>query len=251
MTPALFAGAFRASRFRPAHWRTGCRARLRRPSDLKHHAACREGCGLGPHSGQWPPCTFGASGRGRLTPFLSRRAGLREGDVSLRAGLRLAPLERWATGVACTADLTHHAACREGCGSGAHVGPRPPDTFFLTHHAAPDCGRGSRALGGAFSTSFPAFQKRGCAGTSQSSEKLGKASALGGPETHGAFQICGGSRPPEIFCRAAKGAARLCSSLTPPEAPPQSGGLSADPPPTGSRHLWGARRGLNVTAERR
>ena len=45
MTPALFAGASRASRSRPAHWRTGCRARLRRPSDLKHHAApdCGEG----------------------------------------------------------------------------------------------------------------------------------------------------------------------------------------------------------------
>ena len=45
MTPALFAGAFRASRFRPAHWRTGCRARLRRPSDLKHRTApdCGEG----------------------------------------------------------------------------------------------------------------------------------------------------------------------------------------------------------------
>ena len=45
MTPALFARLFRASRFRLAHWRTGCRAPLRGPSDLKHHAApdCREG----------------------------------------------------------------------------------------------------------------------------------------------------------------------------------------------------------------
>ena len=47
MTPALFRPLFRASPFRGLHWRTGCRARLRRPSDLKHHAACREGGGLG------------------------------------------------------------------------------------------------------------------------------------------------------------------------------------------------------------
>ena len=71
MTPALFRPLFRASRSRGLHWRTGCRARLRRPSDLKHHAASRE-----------------------------------------------------------------------GCGSGSSVGQRPPSTFFLTHHAAPDCGKG-------------------------------------------------------------------------------------------------------------
>jgi len=35
-------------------------------------------------------------------------------------------LERWATGVACTADLAHHAACREGCGLGMGFGRRPP-----------------------------------------------------------------------------------------------------------------------------
>ena len=38
MTPTLFAGASRASRLRPAHWRIGCRASLREPTDLKHHA---------------------------------------------------------------------------------------------------------------------------------------------------------------------------------------------------------------------
>ena len=45
MTPALFRPLFRATRSRGLHWRTGCRARLRRPSDLKHHTApdCGEG----------------------------------------------------------------------------------------------------------------------------------------------------------------------------------------------------------------
>jgi len=45
MTPALFARLFALARSRLAHWRTGCRARLRRPSDLKHHAA--PDCGKG------------------------------------------------------------------------------------------------------------------------------------------------------------------------------------------------------------
>ena len=36
MTPTLFAGAFRASRSRPAHWRIGCRDPLRGPSVLAH-----------------------------------------------------------------------------------------------------------------------------------------------------------------------------------------------------------------------
>ena len=58
MTPALFRPLFRASPSRGLHWRTGCRARLRRPSDLKHHAHCREEGGLGR-----------ASGRGRLAAF--------------------------------------------------------------------------------------------------------------------------------------------------------------------------------------
>jgi len=82
MTPALFRPLFRASPSRGLHWRTGCRARLRRPSDLKHHAACREGCGSGR-----------ASGRGRLTPFSSRitpRRTAERGRLPL-AGLRLAP----------------------------------------------------------------------------------------------------------------------------------------------------------------
>ena len=117
MTPALFAGLFALARSRPAHWRTGCRDPLRGPSDLKHHAACREGCGLGAHVGPRPPCTFCASGRGRLTPFLSRHAGLREGQS---------------------------------------------------------------ALGGAFSTSFPAFQKHGCAGPARSSEELREGLRAGG-----------------------------------------------------------------------
>ena len=45
MTPTLFRPLFRASRSRGLHWRIGCRARLRRPSVLKHHAApnCGEG----------------------------------------------------------------------------------------------------------------------------------------------------------------------------------------------------------------
>ena len=53
MTPTLFAGAFRASRFRPAHWRIGCRARLRRPSDLKHHAAPDCGQGMTVFEPRW------------------------------------------------------------------------------------------------------------------------------------------------------------------------------------------------------
>ena len=56
---------------RPAHWRTGCRARLRRPSDLKHHAASREGCGLGSSVGQNCALHLGALSEGRLTPFSS------------------------------------------------------------------------------------------------------------------------------------------------------------------------------------
>ena len=72
MTPALFAGLFALSRFRPAHWRTGCRARLRRPSDLKHHAASREGGGVGSSVGQNCALHLGALSEGRLTPFSSR-----------------------------------------------------------------------------------------------------------------------------------------------------------------------------------
>ena len=64
MTPALFRPLFRASPSRGLHWRTGCRARLRRPSVLKHHAA--PDCGEGKLSvGQRAPSTFGASGRAR------------------------------------------------------------------------------------------------------------------------------------------------------------------------------------------
>ena len=66
MTPALFARLFALARSRLAHWRTGCRARLRRPSVLKHHAASREGCGLGRSSSRTASCTFGASGQGYL-----------------------------------------------------------------------------------------------------------------------------------------------------------------------------------------
>ena len=118
MTPALFRPLFRASPSRGLHWRTGCRARLRRPSDLKHHAACREESGLGlsvgprvllaPFSSRITRLAVKvagqglASSKGRLTPFFSRisprRTAGREGG--LRAGLRLAPIELWATGVA-------------------------------------------------------------------------------------------------------------------------------------------------------
>ena len=59
MTPPLFAGASRASRLRPAHWRSGCRARLRRPSDLKNHAACGLGGGLGLSFGKNAACPVG------------------------------------------------------------------------------------------------------------------------------------------------------------------------------------------------
>ena len=45
MTPAWFARLSRASRFRLAHWRTGCSRSLRSRSSLAHHAACREGRG--------------------------------------------------------------------------------------------------------------------------------------------------------------------------------------------------------------
>ena len=47
MTPPWFARLFRASRFRLAHWRSGCRAPLRGPSDLKHHTACGLSAGWG------------------------------------------------------------------------------------------------------------------------------------------------------------------------------------------------------------
>ena len=53
MTPALFAGAFRASPLRPAHWRIGCRASLREPSDLKHHAAPDCGKGMAVFEPRW------------------------------------------------------------------------------------------------------------------------------------------------------------------------------------------------------
>ena len=32
-------------------------------------------------------------------------------------------------GIACTSDLKHHAACREGCGSGSSVERRPPSAI--------------------------------------------------------------------------------------------------------------------------
>jgi len=139
MTPTLFRPLFRASRSRGLHWRIGCRARLRRPSDLKHHAACREGCGLGSSFGPRQPDAF----------FLAHHAApdCGEGKGGLRAEQRLAPLERWATGIACTAGLKHHAACREGCGLGSSFGPRQPDAFFLAHHAAPDFGEGKLSVG--------------------------------------------------------------------------------------------------------
>ena len=78
--------------------------------------------------GRRPPSPVQAPNRGRLTPFSLRITPRRVagGEGGLRAGLRLAPLERWAKGVACTAGLKHHAASREGCGSGASVGQRPP-----------------------------------------------------------------------------------------------------------------------------
>ena len=63
MTPALFRPLFRASPSRGLHWRTGCRARLRRPSDLKQQAAPDCGKGKAP-VGRTAPSTFGASGRG-------------------------------------------------------------------------------------------------------------------------------------------------------------------------------------------
>ena len=123
MTPALFRPLFRASPSRGLHWRTGCRAPLRGPSVLKHHAA--------------PDCGRGSRASGRTAPC---------------------SLERWAEGSTCTADLKHHAASREGCGLGAHVGQRPPSPvrassrgrltpFFLAHHAAPDCEEGKAVFG--------------------------------------------------------------------------------------------------------
>ena len=134
MTPALFAGAFRAGALSPrslADWLSGTPAAA-------------------------------------LRPKAPRRAGLRGGEGSRWAGLRLTPLALRAMGVACTADLAHLAACREGCGSGAHVGLRPPDTFFLTHHAAPDCGKGKAPAGrtapstfGASGKTAPAFPSTG------------------------------------------------------------------------------------------
>ena len=48
MTPTLFRPLFRASRSRGLHWRIGCRARLRRPSVLKHLTAPDCGKGMAP-----------------------------------------------------------------------------------------------------------------------------------------------------------------------------------------------------------
>ena len=129
MTPALFRPLFRASPSRGLHWRIGCRARLRRPSDLKHLAACREGCGLEASFEPRPPDAVLLAhhavpdcGEGEV----ERWAGLRLAPIELRAEQRLAPLVRWATGIACTAGLKHLAACREGNGLGSSFEPRPP-----------------------------------------------------------------------------------------------------------------------------
>ena len=125
MTPTLFARLFRASRFRLAHWRIGCRARLRRPSYLKHHAACGLSVGLG-------------------------------------------------------SSVAKNASC----------------LMLLAYPTAPDCNGGWRSSGWA----------------------------------------------------ARDAVVRSTSSLTPPEAPPQNRGLSADPTPTGSRHLGG--RGAALMSQR-
>ena len=122
MTPALFRPLFRASRSRGLHWRTGCRARLRRPSDLKHHAACREGCRLGSSVGPRSPDAF----------FLAHHAAPGCGRGMAVFGLDCA-LHLGALGNA-------------HCGPGS-FGQRPPDTFFLAHHAAPDCGEGKAPAG--------------------------------------------------------------------------------------------------------
>ena len=58
MTPPWFARLFRASRFRLAHWRSGCRAPLRGPSDLKHHTACGLCAGRGRALEGAPPVAF-------------------------------------------------------------------------------------------------------------------------------------------------------------------------------------------------
>ena len=84
MTPALFARLFRASRFRLAHWRTGCSRSLWSRSSLAHHAACREGgvyftssaghlARRGASSVGFP--TFKASGSVEFLTSPSRQAG--------------------------------------------------------------------------------------------------------------------------------------------------------------------------------
>jgi len=84
-----------------------------------------------------------------------------------------APLELRATGIACTAGLKHHAAYREGCGSGSSVGqwspssvwsfePRSPAAFFLAHHAAPGCGKGWRSSGRTAPCTFGVSGKGHC-----------------------------------------------------------------------------------------
>ena len=121
MTPALFARLFRASRFRLAHWRTGCRARLRRPSDLKHHAA--------------PDCGEGMSSVEKNAACLILLAhhtapDCREGMASVELKLSGGP-----------SDLKHHAA--PNCWASYRALRRmPPASFSLRITRCRTAGRG-------------------------------------------------------------------------------------------------------------
>ena len=100
MTPAWFARLSRASRFRLAHWRTGCSRSLRSRSSLAHHAACREGRGV--RSRRETGSAFPGSAEKRASCLVRElRAARRLPPFALpprRAGLRgeLSPFEKRA-----------------------------------------------------------------------------------------------------------------------------------------------------------
>ena len=111
MTPPSPGPLFLASRSRGPLLRLGCRARLRRPSDLKHHAA--------------PDC-------GNELFSFEKCAACPVGE-----------LRAWGDGNA--EALEHHAACGEW-GECCALNIAPPSLLLLKHYTAPDCAGSYRAL---------------------------------------------------------------------------------------------------------
>ena len=87
MTPTLFGPLFRASRSRGPHWRIGCRASLREPSDLKHHTFPGKGTSYFP-SRKTPPTSSGRFGRqSSFRPFHYAHSGFGPPSPSPEDGL--------------------------------------------------------------------------------------------------------------------------------------------------------------------